>query len=246
MTPRVANAPILLFGGTSTIGERLAHEFARRGCPVILVARDEISASRVASDLSLRYGVDVQVVVADALDGGFEEVVLEELGEVRLGGVIWAWGLLGRTPTLSDRAQRRQIIDVNLTACVAAVEAAVPALDLGACIVLLSSVAGERGRRSNYIYGAAKAGLTVYGQGLNHRLRRTGIFTTVVKLGPVDTKMTAGMSPAGPMITADRAAHRIYQLVERRKSQAYVPSIWAVIMLVLRAMPEAVFQRLDI
>ena len=110
---------------------------------------------------------------------------------------------------------------------------------------LLSSVAGERGRADNYVYGSAKAALTAYASGLGHRLRGTGVTVLTVKPGPVDTPMTAGRAfRPGMLADVDVVGRRIHRALERGERVLYVPGKWRWIMAVIRALPIRVFERL--
>jgi short-subunit dehydrogenase len=114
-------------------------------------------------------------------------------------------------------------------------------------LALLSSVAGERGRADNYVYGAAKAALTAYASGLGHRLRGTGVTVVTVKPGPVDTPMTAGRGyPPGLVADVDRVGLRIHQALERGERVVYVPGGWRWIMAVIRALPVGLFERIRV
>ena len=112
------------------------------------------------------------------------------------------------------------------------------------CLAVVTSVAGDRGRQSNYVYGAAKGGLDRFLQGLRNRLHRAGVAVVTLKAGFVDTPMTAAM-PQGPLfVSARRAGRAAHRAIERRRDVAYIPWFWRPIMGVVRALPEALFKRL--
>ena len=135
---------------------------------------------------------------------------------------------------------------VNFGAAVAAVEGLLPHTAPSGFIVLLSSVAGERGRARNYIYGASKAALTTYGSGLNHRLAGKGPRVTVVQLGVVDSQMTWGMDAGTSGAAPAKVADSIARAVKKRRARVYVPTRWGLIMPILRLLPEVLFNRLRI
>ena len=236
--------PVVVFGATSTLGRALAQQWAQQGHPLVLVGRQAAEVARSAADVGLRHQVAVRGVVADAMAPDFPGVVSAALADVgRLAGLAWVFGVM---PSVGDTsaAEVERVFRVNLTAAVAAVEDLLPRVDRDGCVLLVSSVAGDRGRRSNYLYGAAKAGLTVYGQGLRHRLARGGPRVTVVKLGVVDSQMTWGRSAPGATTPA-RAARAIAGQVARGRGVVYVPSWWRWVVTVLRLLPEPLFNRLD-
>lgn len=231
------NRWIVLFGATSTIGRELARAWATENYALVIVGRQHEEVSRVAEDLRLRYGGPVRSVTMDALDRDFAEAIADlgaELSEI--AGIVWAWGVL---PTQGISPEH--VVAVNLTAAMVAVETLIARLAPDGFVALLSSVAGDRGRRSNYWYGAAKAGLTVYGQGLRHRL---GGRVTVVKLGMVDTQMTQGMRLIGAA-DPDRVARQIADAVRRDRGVVYIPWWWRWVMAGVQRIPPAIFQRMD-
>ena len=109
---------------------------------------------------------------------------------------------------------------------------------------MITSVAGDRGRQSNYIYGAAKGGLDRFLQGLRNRLHRAGVAVVTLKPGFVDTPMTAGMDQGPLFVSARRAGRAVHRAIERRRDVAYIPWFWRPIMAIIRALPEPVFKRL--
>jgi short-subunit dehydrogenase len=147
-----------------------------------------------------------------------------------------------------DFALARRTLDVNLTAAVSILELAADYFEerRRGFICALSSVAGDRGRQSNYIYCAAKAGLTVYLQGLRQRLARAGVQVTTVKPGFVDTRMTFGKAGLFLVATPEQAARGIVRAIRKKRDCAYVPGFWRWIMLVVRAIPECIFKRLRV
>lgn len=237
---------IAVLGATSTVARALARYYAQQGKDLLLCGRSLPELERVAQDISLRFGVAAQASLLDPDAPDYPQVLWRLEGEAPLAGVIWAIGTMEAAAGDADAAELRQSSWVNFGAATAAIEGLLPAIDPKGFIVLLSSVAGERGRRRNYIYGAAKAALSTYGQGLNHRLAGRGPRVTVVQLGVVDSQMTWGMvgGPAGA--DPDKVAGAIGQAVRARRARVHVPAIWAPIMLVLRLLPESLFNRLQI
>ena len=112
------------------------------------------------------------------------------------------------------------------------------------CLAVISSVAGERGRQSNYIYGAAKGGLNLFLQGLRNRLTQAGVTVITIKPGFVDTPMTTAFPKNALFASAETVGAGVYRAIMKKKDIAYVPSFWRWIMLIIRLIPERVFKRL--
>ncbi len=113
-------------------------------------------------------------------------------------------------------------------------------------LAVLSSVAGERGRKSNYVYGSSKAGLTAFVDGLRNRIDREGVRVMTIKPGPVKTSMTEGMKGSGKFADVDAVAATLIKAIDKGTDVVYVPSIWRVIMAVIRAVPERIFKKLNL
>jgi NAD(P)-dependent dehydrogenase (short-subunit alcohol dehydrogenase family) len=173
--------------------------------------------------------------------------ITETLG--RLDHVILAYGVLGNQADAEhDLAKMREIIDVNFRSAAAWALAVADLLERQGhgSLVVLGSVAGDRGRRSNYIYGAAKAGLAVLVQGIDHRFRGAGPRAVIVKPGPTDTAMTAGMAKGGPLwATPDAVAAVVRKAAAGGGPVVYAPARWRFIMAIIRALPGAVFNKMN-
>jgi len=137
-------------------------------------------------------------------------------------------------------------IDVNFTSAVALLTPLANRFETAraGCIAVISSVAGDRGRQSNYVYGCAKGGLDRFLEGLRNRLFRSGVAVITLKPGFVDTPMTAGMRQGPLFASARRAGRAVHRAIERRRDVAYIPWFWRPIMAIIRALPEPVFKRL--
>lgn len=243
---------MVVLGATSGVGRALADRLAADGCRLVLTGRRRGEVDAVAADLRIRRGIEVSAHVVDAL--AFDDhpramaACLDDAGD-ELAGVVCCIGYLGdATGADADDAEARRIIDLNLNACVSLLEPAARRLGArgGGFLCALSSVAGDRGRRSNYRYGAAKAGLNTYLQGLRHRLGPAGVRVVTVKLGPVDTRMSYGRREAVMAIAPERAARAIHRALRRGPTTVYVPARWGPIMLAIRSLPEWIFRRLDL
>ena len=223
-----------------------ARRFVRAGYAVHLASRNLKELEKEAADVRLRYGAEVRVWRFEALDFAFHAAFYTQL-EPRPDGVIAAFGLLGdQGEAQGDFGQVRAIIDTNYSGAVSILE--VVAADFEArqsgFIVGISSVAGDRGRASNYLYGSAKAGFSAYLSGLRHRLFRSGVPVLTVKPGFVATKMTAGLElPKRLTAQPEAVAEAIYRGVVKRRNTVYVKRIWRLIMLIVVHLPEVVFKR---
>jgi decaprenylphospho-beta-D-erythro-pentofuranosid-2-ulose 2-reductase len=240
---------VLIFGGTSTIARAIAAELAARGFDLALAGRDAAELATGAADLRLRFSITTRVHRVDVVDfAGLAAAVTPCLtADVR--GVVLAFGYLGdQRRAESDAAETRRILDTNLTGPVLCLNLAAEHLVRagGGFICVLSSVAGERGRASNYVYGAAKAGLTAYLSGLRGRLAASGVQVLTVKAGIVDTRMSAGMPGAGLAASPARVARSVARAIDRKRDVVFVPWFWRGIMLVIRLIPERVFKRLKL
>jgi decaprenylphospho-beta-D-erythro-pentofuranosid-2-ulose 2-reductase len=237
----------LILGARSDIARACAHRLAADGFAVLmLAARDPETLAADAEDLRIRHQGQVSTHAFDVLDTAGFAGFLDGLGLLP-DVAVCAVGLLGE--------QAESAADPEVAARVMRTNFEGPALILGliatrmeargrGVIVGISSVAGERGRASNYIYGAAKAGFTAYLSGLRNRLARRGVQVVTVIPGFVATRMTAGMD-LNPRLTAqpDEVAVAISNAIDRGRDVVWVRPVWRVIMAIIRALPEPVFKR---
>ncbi|MCA9523835.1 MAG: SDR family oxidoreductase, partial [Myxococcales bacterium] len=199
------DSTILILGARSDIARALAREYAQNGHPLVLAARRAETLEADARDLEVRFGVSARIVELDALDFESHERFVEELGPV--DGVICAIGYLGdQKRAETDFSESRRIIDTNYTGVVSLLNRIAAKLEAQkrGFVIGISSVAGDRGRQSNYLYGSAKAALTAYLSGLRNRLAPSGVQVLTVKPGFVRTRMTEGMALPG-LLTAQPA-----------------------------------------
>jgi len=243
---------VLILGATSTIARATAVEFARHGSDLILGGRNTEELAALAADLNLRYAVATEILEFDATSFETHEATLQALltrAGKTLAGVVVCVGYLGDQQVAQrDPAEARRILDTNFTGCVSALNILGNYFEekRSGFLCAVSSVAGDRGRQSNYLYGSAKAGLTTYLQGLRNRLHPAGVRVITVKPGFVDTRMTYGLPKLFLVTTPEKVARGIYHAVVRGKDVVYVPGFWRLIMLVIRHIPEALFKRLEL
>ncbi len=242
---------VLILGATSAIARAAAAAFARRGHGLYLAGRDLEELRRDAVDLQIRYGVEVAFgsFDAEATDGHatFLERVVGEMGE--LAGVVAAFGYLGSQPKAAvDFNETLAIINRNFVGAVSILDLCAARMEEAGhgFIVGLASVAGDRGRQSNYTYGAAKGAFALYLQGLRNRLFSRGVRVLTVKPGFVDTGMTFGMPGLFLVATPHYVGERIARAVERGRDVLYVPWFWRYIMLIITHIPERIFKRLKL
>jgi NAD(P)-dependent dehydrogenase (short-subunit alcohol dehydrogenase family) len=239
---------LLLVGGTSDIGRATALRYAAAGWRVLLAARNVDAAQRNADDAAARTGATVTVHRLDVLDTAAFAAFIDSLPALP-DTVVCVVGELG------DQARAER--DMEHATMVMRTNFEGPALLLGlfaerfltrgsGTLVGVSSVAGDRGRASNYAYGAAKAGFTAFLSGLRNRLAPAGIRVITVKPGFVRTRMTAGMK-LPPLLTAEPAevGEAIFKAAETgRGDVVYVRGIWRIVMTVISLVPEPIFKRL--
>ena len=240
---------VLILGATSDIGKALAHKYASQGFQPILAARQVERLQEAATDLEIRYKAVVNLVEFDAL--AYEQhLSFYQSLPARPDVAICVFGYLGeqqQAQTNFDEARR--VIDSNYSGAVSILE--IIAADFeqrkAGTIIGISSVAGDRGRQSNYIYGSAKAALSTYLSGLRNRLSKANVQVLTVKPGFVRTKMTADLPLPGPVTATPRqVAEDIFKAHQRGSNELYTLWMWRYLMLIIRNIPEAIFKRLNL
>jgi short-subunit dehydrogenase len=242
---------ILLLGATSGIAEACIRLWAARGDSLFLIARDPAKLAAVAADARTRGASNVQTAVADLDDTAAHAEVLAHAinGLAGLDVAFLAFGVLGDQSTAERSfAETAAVLHTNLIAAVSLLTwlGNYCAQRHGGTLAVLSSVAGERGRKSNYIYGASKAGLTVFTDGLRNRIDREGVRVMTIKPGPIRTAMTESMPGSGKFADVNAAAATLVRAIDKGMDVVYVPGIWRIIMAVIRAIPESVFKKLNL
>lgn len=243
---------VVILGATSAIARAIAFEYAHGGYRIILAARDDRHNAILADDIRVRFNVETTAIHFDAEDFASHHQVFRDIldaAQGRLAGVVVCFGFMDTQARAQENfAIARRTIDVNLTAVISMIERFAVTLAQGGAgfIAVLSSVAGDRGRQSNYIYGAAKAGLSAYLQGLRNRLHPTGVSVTTIKPGFVDTKMTFGLPGMFLVASPEQAAKAIVAAIRKRKNTAYVPFFWRYIMAIIKAIPEWQFKKMKL
>ena len=240
---------VLILGAGSDVALALAQTYAQKGSNLILGARNAKKLEPFRQNLNIRHSVEAEVTEFDALDYQSHEDFYRQL-PVEPDIAVIVFGYLGeQVLAQSDWEECKKIIDTNYTGAVSIVNVIANSFEKRrqGTIVGISSVAGERGRMSNYIYGSAKAAFSTYLDGLRNRLFSKGVHVMSVKPGFMKTAMTEGMELPN-MLTTDpmQAATQIHTGVKRKKNTIYISPVWRLIMFVIRNLPGVVFNRLKL
>jgi short-subunit dehydrogenase len=240
----------VILGASSAIGRAFARAAAARGGDVILAGRDMDDLARTQADIVATTGSGARTLAFDALAYGTHAALATELAGVP--GVLNVVVLFGTMPEQAamdaDPALALGCIDSVFSGGVSVLQHLAPVLEQrGAGVVIgFGSVAGDRGRLKNYVYGAAKSGLHTYLAGLRNRLGRAGVHVLTVKPGFVDTAMTFGLPGLFLVAQPDDVAVACLAAADKRRDIVYVPWFWRFIMLIIRAVPERIFKKLSI
>lgn len=241
---------ILIVGATSAIARGCAFAWAAQGQRLLLAGRDQAELERLCGDIRVRFKTTASVVPLDLDDAGPREdwLVAREAEFGQIDGLLMAAGWMPDAEAMRHGVVALQVLQRNLIGPIALLNAFA---DLCAArqhgfIVGIGSVAGDRGRQSNYPYGAAKGGLAIHLAGLRNRLQPAGVPVLTVKPGFVDTRMTFGLP--GLFLVADPqwVGQRIVAASDAGRDTVYVPGFWRLIMLIIRHVPEFLFKRLKL
>ena len=240
----------LVLGGSSAVARAFARVAAADGADTLLAGRDLEDLERTAADLRVRHGrlVEAMPFDATAYDGHAAFVEMARAKAKRLD-VFLAFGLMPTQAAIeSEPVLARRTVEANYLGAVSILLNLLPVLEAQGegRVVVMSSVAGDRGRLKNYVYGSAKAGVTVFSQGFRARMLRAGISVTTVKAGFIDTAMTFGLPGLFLVATPEACARACLRFAKRGKESAYYPAFWRLIMAVIKAIPEPIFKRLSI
>jgi len=242
---------VLIIGATSAIAEATARCYAARGARIFLVARDKIRLTDIAEDLRIRGAVAVDHATLDVNDLPAHASVLEQAWQ-QLDGIDVALIAHG---TLPDQSACENSVETALAefatngiSTIALLTALAPRMEAQGrgVLAVISSVAGDRGRQSNYLYGAAKAAVSTFASGLRQRLAKAGVAVVTIKPGFVDTPMTRNFRKGALWAKPAAVAHGIVRAADRGSSVVYLPWFWSPIMLVIRHIPEFIFKRIKL
>ena len=242
---------ILILGATSAIAQETAKCFAADGADLVLVGRNAERLTQIGDDLKVRGAHQVTSIVADLTDLAGHQSLIKEAAE-KFGGLdaaLLAHGSLGDQPkSESDVDEMLAQMKTNALSWMSLLTILGNYFEQkrSGCICVISSVAGDRGRGSNYVYGSAKAAVTAFSSGLRNRLSKSGVSVVTIKPGFVDTPMTVNVKKGPLMAKPDKVGRRIYEAMLKGEDVVYVPWFWAPIMQVIRSVPERVFKKMKL
>ncbi|WP_280563770.1 SDR family oxidoreductase [Chromohalobacter sp. 48-RD10] len=245
---------VILFGATSAIAEQTARQLVAQGASLYCVGRNRDKLMALIDDLKVRASDQQQIdgCVADLTDSD-QHARLIDAGERALGGidgVLIAHGTLpDQQACQADVDKTRQEIETNALSVISLLTLLANRLEQQqhGVIAVISSVAGDRGRQSNYVYGAAKGMVTLFLQGLRNRLAKANVDVVTIKPGFVDTPMTAELDKGGPLwAKPEQIATGIIKAMQKGKGEVYLPWFWWGIMLIIKHIPEAIFKRMSL
>lgn len=240
---------LLIIGAKSDIAMECARIYSENGYDLYLTGRNIEKLNDFKKDLEIRSNQNIQLLELDVIDFKSHDAFYDNL-EIKPIGVITVAGYLGtQKEAQNDFKQSKQIIETNYTGIVSLLNIISNDFEKRkkGFIVGISSVAGDRGRKSNYIYGSAKAGLTTYLSGLRNRLYSSSVSVLTVKPGFVNTKMTSGMDlPQKLTAEPTQVAEDIFKAQQKKKNVIYTQSKWRLIMLIIKSIPEFIFKKLSI
>lgn len=240
---------ILILGAKSDIATALAHEYARNGHSLYLAARDKNSLTAEISDLQIRYNISAKAYDFDAIDYESHSKFYQQL-DPKPDIAISVFGVMYDQKTAeNDWSLAKNTLEVNYIGAVSILE--IVAADMekrqNGTIIGISSVAGDRGRASNYLYGSAKAGFSAYLSGLRNRLAKVGVHVLTVKPGFVRTAMTENLPLPAPLTAMPaQVAKDIYKAANNRKNTLYTLWMWKYIMLIITNIPEFIFKKMKL
>jgi len=239
----------LVLGGSSAIARAFARVAAEAGSDVLMAGRDLEDLERTARDLRVRYGRHAEALAFDAADVASHAAFVDAVrARARRLDVFLAFGLMPTQAAIdADPDLGLQTIAATYAGAASVLLRLAPALEAQGegRVVVLGSVAGDRGRLKNYVYGSAKAGLHAFTQGLRARLFRAGVRVTTVKPGFIDTAMTFGMRTGPLMASPEACARACLRYARHGREVAYYPPVWRLVMLIIRLIPERLMKRLN-
>jgi decaprenylphospho-beta-D-erythro-pentofuranosid-2-ulose 2-reductase len=238
---------VLILGATSDMAQAISKKFSAEGWSLTLAALEPELLQPIANDLQVRSVAQVQALEFDATDFSSHRNFYDSL-ETKPDAVICVFGYMGdQLSARTDFDEVRKTIEVNYAGAVSILNVVAGDFEKrgSGSIAAISSVAGDRGRQSNYIYGSAKAGLTAYLSGLRNRLAKSGVHVMTVKPGFCRTKMTENLELPGALTaTPDQVANAVFQGLEKKRNVVYTLWMWRWIMLVIRHIPEFIFKKM--
>jgi len=246
---------VLILGANSSIAKATAQLLAQQGYSLFLAARNEDELTKTAQDLTIRYpSIQIQTGIFDATQPSEHDIffkqVVTTMGSIE--GALLCFGYLGNQSIAATAWEESvRIINQNFTGAVTLLNCVAEYFttnnaSLSRFIIGISSVAGDRGRQKNIVYGAAKSALNVYLQGIRHQLGKHKVRVITIKPGYVDTPMTAGVVTSPLMVSPEYVAKRIVATLKQRRHVYYIPWFWRILCGVLCAIPERLFKYMNV
>lgn len=240
----------IILGASSSMARAFIRRLAEQGHALILTGRDTDDLARLAADCSARGARSVTRVPIDARNAATFAPVLNHASaqEGQLSCAVFLGSMPDQSEIDADPSLIEGVIADSFTGAATFLQGLAPLMEArgGGAIVGVGSVAGDRGRLGNYVYGAAKAGFATYLSGLRNRLGRAGVHVMTVKPGPVDTAMTWGLGKQPFMTTPEAVAEDILKGLTQQRNVLYTAGIWRLVMFVIRAIPEPIFKKMSI
>ena len=242
----------VVVGASSAIAREFARQAAKDGAGILLAGRDTADLEASRADIAVRTGAPCRALAFDIADASEHENLIDAARDLAAGGTINVFLAAGTMPAQNaidaDPGLAAATIVTNYTGAVLLLQRFAPLFEAqkGGAVIALGSVAGDRGRLKNYVYGSAKAGLHAYLQGLRARLFRAGAHVVTVKPGFVDTAMTWGLPGLFLVASPAAIAAACLQAAAKKRDIVYAPFFWWGIMTILKHIPERIFKKLNI
>lgn len=239
---------VLILGATSDLAQAMARKYATEGWSLTLAARNMDLLEPIAGDLRVRSKAEIDAIEFDATEFSSHRGFYESLA-TKPDAVICVFGYMGdQLEARTNFDEMRKTIDVNYTGAVSILSVVAEEFEKRGhgAIAGISSVAGDRGRQSNYVYGSAKAGFSTYLSGLRNRLAKSGVHVMTVKPGFCRTKMTESLELPGALTAEpEQVAEAVFRGLEKRRNTVYVLWMWRWVMMIIRHIPECIFKKME-
>ena len=241
----------LIMGASSSIGRAFAYEAAKNGARILLAGRDKEDMERTANNIEIRYGMPTRVIIFDAEDFKAHDLFIKDVEKLKVGrlNIFTCFAIMPPQSQMNhDFDAIKQTVDVNYLGVMSIYTKLTPIFEQqeGGSIVTLSSVASDRGRKKNFVYGSTKAALNTYLSGLRGRLFEYGTHVLTIKPGFMDTAMSWGHPGMFLVASPDEAAKAFHKAVKKQKDVMYFPFFWWGIMTIIKSIPERMFKKMDI
>lgn len=242
---------ILIFGATSLIAEKCCKIWAKKNYELFLVGRDLDRLKIISTDLKIRYSTKINIFQSDLIEiKNHEKCFLAALKILKKFDII----LLAHGSLSNEDKARNEIdyaleeLELNALSFISLLILASKYLEItgGGIIALLSSVAGERGKSSNYLYGSAKSMINTYCSGMRQWYFNSNISIVTINLGFVDTPMTKNFKKNFLWSSADKVAAKIIKAIDKKRDIVYIPKFWFIILFIIKAIPENIFKRIKL